>query len=163
MRATRQRHKNRAKHRLCSGGATGSGDHIFLTKVSIMKMMDFVKVFCDFLRFYHLTKSKKLQISFFLSQIFRVFGLLGDIKFYILYKIYDDFFTFATGGFKVIREAWKQVCGVSRDVCWVWLRRKCAGAVAKKKDPIQQVGSYERTLCAGDFARCGERLSLFFG
>jgi len=59
-----------------------------------MKMMDFVKVFCDFLRFYHLTKSKKLQISFFLSQIFRVFGLLGDIKFYILYKIYDDFFTF---------------------------------------------------------------------
>jgi len=59
-----------------------------------MKMMDFVKVFCDFLPFYHLTKSKKLQISFFLSQIFRVFGLLGDIKFYILYKIYDDFFTF---------------------------------------------------------------------
>lgn len=95
-------------------------------------MMDFVKVFCDFLRFYHLTKSKKLQISFFLSQIFRVFGLLGDIKFYILYKIYDDFFTFATGGFKVIREAWKQVCGcLERCGTKVWGCRK-SGAGKEK-------------------------------
>ncbi|WP_147535081.1 hypothetical protein [Butyricicoccus pullicaecorum] len=124
----------------------------------------FCQGFLRFSSFLPFDQIKKVANFVLFISNFQGFWSIRRHKNFTFYtKFMMIFLRFATGGFEAIREAWKQVCEVSRNVCWVWLRRKCAGAEAKKKDPIRQVGSYERTLCAGDFARCGERLGSFFG
>ncbi len=81
------------------------------------------------------------------------------------------FLRFATGGFEAIREAWKQVCGcLERCGTKVWRCRKSGARKEKvrvrrqrKKTQSSRLGLMSALGAQGDFARCGERLGLFFG
>ena len=80
------------------------------------------------------------------------------------------FLRFATGGFEAIREAWKQVCGcLERCGTKVWRCRKSGARKEKvrvrrqrKKDPIQQVGSYERAWRARGFRSLRRAIGFIF-
>ena len=81
------------------------------------------------------------------------------------------FLRFATDGFEAIREAWKQVCGcLERCGTKVWRCRKSGARKEKvrvrrqrKKTQSSRLGLMSALGAQGDFARCGERLGLFFG
>ena len=81
------------------------------------------------------------------------------------------FLRFATGGFEAIREAWKQVYGcLERCGTKVWRCRKSGARKEKvrvrrqrKKTQSSRLGLMSALGAQGDFARCGERLGLFFG
>ena len=125
--------------------------------------------FSSFLPFDQIKKVANFVLFFSNYQGFWSVRRHKNFTFYT--KFMMIFLRFATGGFEAIREAWKQVCGcLERCGMKVWRCRKSGARKEKvrvrrqrKKTQSSRLGLMSALGAQGDFARCGERLGLFFG